>query len=162
MSSAEYRNTKWEAAISSIFLSTYKLKVYVLYVQGGRSWCGEFGFHLEGSLFLVRSVFCSALPPVPLLLPSSPSSALGSVNLFFSTKLSGKWGEKASICLPPPPSLLRPFFNHFKCDLSLHNVEEQIALLLCSKGTKMHMAMMGGFPPPSEDGGTGQWCERMN
>lgn len=79
--------------------------------QGHCSWCREFGFHPEGSLFLVCSVFCSASTPNSSATAKFPSSAQGSVNLFFCTKLLGKWGGKASICLPPPSSLHRPFLT---------------------------------------------------
>lgn len=79
--------------------------------QGHCWWRGKFRFHPEGSLFLVCSVLCSALPLNSSATTESPSLARGSVNLLFSTKLSGKWGRKASICLPPPSSLLRPFLT---------------------------------------------------
>lgn len=97
--------------IHLIFLSCYKLKVDVLYVRVIARGVANSDFIQKVHCFWSVLFFALLCHSVPLLPLSFPSLARGSVNLLFSTKLSGKWGRKASICLPPPSSLLRPFLT---------------------------------------------------
>lgn len=54
------------------------------------------------------------------------------------------------------------FFNYFKWDPPIHDAEAQVALFSLLERNKNAYGHGGEFPPLSEGGGTGQWCERMN